>query len=279
MQPNFYEEYAVVDRTHWWSIGRRKIILTLFNRLIPPDPDRQILDVGIGCGVMLAHLSPLGRAVGCDRSAEALRYARVAVQEYLPQSAKSAALPDLIQAGAEHLPIADRSLDLVTLFDILEHVPDDRGVLREAVRALRPGGVLCATVPVHPWLWGNHDLISHHLRRYRIGELESKMTDGGLEIFYRTYFNTILFPVAAFIRLARRMWGGRDLGTMGDLSADRSEVPSDFSMTKPGLLNDLLAWVFSQEAKWLRVSRFPFGVSLFCLARKSDPASGHQNTV
>jgi ubiquinone/menaquinone biosynthesis C-methylase UbiE len=278
VQPDFYKEYAVVDRTHWWSIGRRKIILTLFNRLIPPNPHQRILDVGIGCGVMLAHLAPLGRAVGCDRSAEALRYAREAVSEYLPASAKSA-LPDLIQAGAEHLPVADRSLDLVTLFDILEHVPDDRGVLHEAFRALRPGGMLCATVPVHPWLWGNHDLISHHLRRYRIGELEGKMADCGLEIFYRTYFNTILFPVAALIRLGRRMWGGRDLGTMGDLSIDRSEVPSDFSLTGPGLLNDLLAWVFSQEAKWLRVSRFPFGVSLLCLARKSDPASGHQNTV
>ena len=286
MRQDFYEEYSRIEREHWWFLGRRKIILTILDRFLstgplgyaaekPPSIEtasesdidlkkaspprlgetqrglntvrRSVLDVGIGSGVMLPFLERYGEVFGCDRESTALFFSR------------ESAHGRLIQGEAGCLPVADESLELVTLFDLLEHTQDDESVLVESMRVLRPGGHLCVTVPAHPWLWGNQDLISRHVRRYRTGELERKIESAGLHLAYRTHFNTVLFPVVALIRLARRLSGRQ---------VDADTVRSDFTMTKPGPLNDFLKTIFSAEAAWLRRWKLPVGVSLLCLAQK-----------
>jgi len=264
MRQDFYEEYTRIEREHWWFIARRKILLTILRRFVPlPNTlcsvsvarHPLVLDIGIGSGVMLEQLGEFGEVIGCDRERAALSFS-------FPNAAGR-----IIQGEAEHLPFRSETLDLITLFDLLEHTTEDQTVLCDVARVLRPGGFLCVTVPVHQWLWGNQDIISRHVRRYRLGELECKVNRAGLRILYRTYFNTFLFPVVVFVRLCKRcgeMFGG------DSWKLDPDRVRSDFSMTKPGRLNDFLAWVFSQEARWLRFSRFPVGVSLLCLVQKPN---------
>ena len=89
----------------------------------------------------------------------------------------------------------------------------------------------------------------------------------GLRIRYRTYFNTILLPVVSLIRLLRRWQRPARAEQQGKVSSGE-DVPSDFSMTKPGRLNDILTRIFSLEALWIRRHSFPVGVSLLCLAQK-----------
>jgi len=55
-----------------------------------------------------------------------------------------------IQAGAENLPFTDSSIDALLLKDSLHHVPDPIGFFREALRVLRPGGVVTCVEPY----WG-----------------------------------------------------------------------------------------------------------------------------
>jgi hypothetical protein len=78
-----------------------------------------------------------------------------------------------------------------------------------------------------------------------------------------TAFNTILFPGIAAVRVARRLARG---GADGAHRPDPAGLSSDFSMTKPGPLNDLLAATFSAEAAVLRVLDLPVGVSLLAIA-------------
>lgn len=259
MRHDFYEEYARIESQHWWFIGRRRIILTVLDRYASGRLRNEarspvVLDVGIGGGVMLQYLETFGQVLGCDRERVALFYS-------FPKAGGR-----VVQAEAENMPFRRESLDLVTLLDLLEHTEDDEKVLQDVGRVLRPKGFLCVTVPAHRWLWGNQDVISGHKRRYAPGELERKIEAAGLCIVYRSYFNTFLFPLIALVRLTRHckalIHGERTVG-------DPNRVVSDFSMTKPGRLNDTLAWIFSQEARWLRRWHFPAGVSLLCLAEKS----------
>ena len=158
----------------------------------------------------------------------------------------------------ERLPFPDASFDLVTAFDVLEHIRDDRAAFAEISRVLRIGGTLLAAVPAHPWLWGAQDEISQHERRYKKSELKARIDEAGLDLRRLSYFNTVLSPPIAAIRLARK------------LRRRPGELRSDFEMSKEGRLNSLLARLFGLEAGWVPTRNLPFGISLLALARRTE---------
>jgi SAM-dependent methyltransferase len=244
MQHDFYAEYAEIEDTHWWFRGRREI----FDCLLAPlaGAPLRILDVGFGTGAMLGFLARYGAVVGMDRSLEAMRFAR-------SRSGASMLLGDITR-----IPLATGTMDLVTAFDIMEHVDDEAAAFAELARICRPGGHVLVTVPAYRFLWGNQDVVSHHRRRYTLAGLETRVHAAGLVPRRLSYFNALLFPVVAAIRLVRRLRG----------EPHGAGVPSDFSMTRPGLVNDALARVFAAEGRWLARRRLPVGVSLVCLAER-----------
>lgn len=245
MKREFYAEYFEIEDRHWWFVGRRRIFLRLLDRDLQPDPssDRRLLDVGCGTGTMVRHLGRYGRAEGVDADTEAVRLCR---QRGVDRVQHVDGVP---------LPFGDGAFHAVTALDVIEHVDDDAQLVRELKRVLRPGGTLLASVPAYPWLWGRQDEIAHHKRRYTATELRRLVIGAGFEVCRLSYFNTLLFPPIAAVRLARRV------------SKRASEPGSDFELTRPGRLNDLLAGVFSVEAPLVARVNLPFGVSVLTVAR------------
>jgi len=97
---------------------------------------RDVLDVGCGTGLLLEYLlacNPRPRGVGIDQSREMLDIARRRLAEYDVE---------LRPGEAERLPVADCSMDLVTLASVLHYVKRPSAVCAEARRVLRPGGTL-----------------------------------------------------------------------------------------------------------------------------------------
>jgi SAM-dependent methyltransferase len=166
---------------------------------------------------------------------------------------------------AEAIPFADGSFDLTTAFDVLEHLDDEVIALREMARVTRPSGLIAVTVPAYGWLWGRQDEVSHHRRRYTAASLKAAITAAGLIPERLTPFNCFLFPGIAAVRVGRRI--GRRLTSQSGTHTQASKL-SDFSMTQPGRLNDLLAAIFSAEARLLGKFDLPVGVSLLALARR-----------
>ncbi len=101
-------------------------------RLIPPaSRDGAVLvDLGCGGGLLAPHVAGKGyRHVGVDL-----------ITSGLEQAAAHGVAP--VRADARRLPFADRTADVVSAGELLEHVPDWPAVVAEACRILRPGGWL-----------------------------------------------------------------------------------------------------------------------------------------
>ncbi|HET6469268.1 MAG TPA: class I SAM-dependent methyltransferase [Geminicoccaceae bacterium] len=110
------------------------------HRIAPDAPFARILEVGGGQSGLTTLLYPGATAVNLDLDptyAHAEQNRRLGVR--------------FVCGDATALPFPDASFDAVTMFDLLEHVPDHVAVAREALRVLRPGGVLLVSTPHLRW--------------------------------------------------------------------------------------------------------------------------------
>jgi SAM-dependent methyltransferase len=103
-----------------------------------PGP-ASVLDAGCGSGYGSAELAKTGAAVtGADISGEAVTYAR---ERFGAQGIR------FVEAPCESLPFETGAFDLVTAFEVIEHLERWREMLAEANRVLKPGGVLLVSTP------------------------------------------------------------------------------------------------------------------------------------
>jgi SAM-dependent methyltransferase len=151
---------------------------------------------------------------------------------------------------------------MVGLFDVLEHLDDDLGMLRWILSVLEPGGVLVLTVPAHPFLFGGIDELAHHRRRYRRRELRQKLVAAGFQVRLLTHFMAPLLPL-----LVARRWLGERL-----LRRRRAalRMGPEFAVV-PGI-NGILRGVLGLERRWIRAFPVPFGSSIISVAVR--PAVG-----
>jgi ubiquinone/menaquinone biosynthesis C-methylase UbiE len=108
---------------------------------IAPDlPVQHILEVGGGCSGLTSLLYPNAQITNIDLNSE-----------YASAPCNQRRGVRFVCGDATDLPFADETFDVVTMFDLLEHVPDDRQAAREAFRVLRPGGFLLLSTPNENW--------------------------------------------------------------------------------------------------------------------------------
>lgn len=185
-------EYAQMERqeqNYWWHIGRREVLKQVLSAQLPPTGHLEVLDVGCGTGINFSWLKQWGRVVGLDPSPEALQFCR-----------QHQAYHDLIQGDGAALPFQSQ-FDLITAFDVLEHIPDDLGALQSWYAALNPNGYVFITVPAYQWLFSAHDKALHHQRRYSAKELAYKFEKTGFKIKFISPFFFFTFPMVMLVRL------------------------------------------------------------------------------
>jgi SAM-dependent methyltransferase len=189
---SLFREFRELEAAHWWFQARRQILLAILQRHLPLGSS--LLDVGCGTGFFLMEAQRLYDVWGLDPSPIALGMCR------------ERGLDQVLSGAADDMSsVAEREFDAVTFLDVIEHVDDDVGALRNAHALLRRDGLAIVTVPAYQFLWSAHDVVNQHRRRYRRSALRKLFSDNGFEVVQASYFNSWLFPLALVERLGRRM--------------------------------------------------------------------------
>ena len=244
MEKSYYKDFFILERTHWLFKARRKIILYFIKK--HAQIGSKLFDFGCGSGYLVGELQRLGYdAYGVDFEKEAIDYG-------LNEGVRNLKL-----ATGEKIDYPDATFDTVTAFDVIEHIENEKPVIAELVRILKPGGKIIITVPAYQWLWGVQDKISRHFRRYTAGPLTKVFKEfSELKVIKRTYFNTLLFPTIAVVRLISRWFNIKSR-------------KSDFDISHP-VLDTLFYHIFNLEHYLLKFINFPFGVSILLILEKND---------
>lgn len=244
MEREFYEEYFYFEEKYWWFRGREKIISFFIQKYLKDKISPRILDVGTGTGRTFEFLSKYGEVTGIDNSDEAIKFC------------SKRNITDVIKTDVRTIPFEDFSFDIVIAMDIIEHLDEDIIAVREFYRVLRKDGVLLLTVPAFMFLWGRHDEINMHRKRYNIWQISQIIKKAGFQIEKLSYYNFFLFPIVFLTRFGRKVLKVKEK----KLKSDLKEIPS--------FINKLLEKIFSFERFLLRRWNLPFGVSLICVAKK-----------
>jgi SAM-dependent methyltransferase len=230
------QKVTALEESHWWYKERRALLDRELRRLTRPG---LALDIGAAGGGNTRVLQARGwKAVAADYSVAAVEVAR--------RRGLSA-----FQADARQLPVRSDSCDLVTAFDVLEHVDEDYLVAAEIARVLKPGGTALIAVPCDMSLWSAHDEAVGHVRRYSRATLAQVVQRAGLDIDSMWSWNVLLRPALA---LRRRSATGSDLDAV------------------PPILNRVLTSIVVAE-RYLPIRSWP-GSSLILRAVQTTGAAG-----
>jgi SAM-dependent methyltransferase len=244
-------EYTIMynmEEDYWWYVGLHRLVLDVVRHRELADRSRSVLDAGCGTGRLITLLRAAGlQTVGIDLAREALRLSA------------GRDIDDLVQASISEIPCKSEAFDLLVSLDVADCLEPDqaRHAFEGMLRVLKPGGRLILNLPAHDFLRSSHDAAQHIVHRYGREELRSILTELGFVPEICTYRNTVLFPLAAILRLWRRGSAGRDT------------VPQSDLRPLPRSINTVFTWILLAEN--LLVKRgisLPMGLSVFCVARK-----------
>lgn len=218
------KEQAILGNTarhHWYYRAKARAL----EAMLPRPFNRRLMDVGSGSAFFSRHLAERGLIdeatcidIGYDRDRD-----------------------ERVGAATLHFRKAPEAADAgVALFmDVLEHVPDDAGLLAEYRPLLPPSARVIITVPAFQFLWSGHDIFLDHYRRYTRKSLGDAIARAGYRLDRSHYYYGLVLPAAIASRLLSR-----------DRMAPRSAVK-----VHGGLTNAILAGACAVERPLMRLNR------------------------
>lgn len=247
-----YQDYILKNNNtelHFWFAARLKLIENLLKRKFLPMTDRKlILDLGCGTGTELEMLAKYGIVTALDINQSALALAK----EKKCQT---------ILADIEKFILSEKKYDIICCFDLLEHLNKDEKVINNICQSLKNNGYLFFTVPAVKSIFSTHDLALAHRRRYNKRELNNKLAKAGFTVISLGYWNSILFPLEAAIRLTKKLLYLKLL--------KKTNFKSDAKPTNP-VINKILFTVLNFENILIDHGiKFPLGLTIYGIAQKN----------
>jgi 2-polyprenyl-3-methyl-5-hydroxy-6-metoxy-1,4-benzoquinol methylase len=250
-----YSEMYEIQANHWWYVGRRLILEKILSEFLPTKKER-ILEIGAGSGGNILLLSRFGEVEVTDIEEKGLVFCKQIAEEN--KITINSIHGDFCEKYSQ---IPKKSFSTICMFDVIEHIKEEKKTLDLCSELLDQKGKIFITVPAYQWLWSAHDDYFHHERRYTKITLQRVLKESGFEIQDSGYFNSILFPLALLQRLFEKVIGS---------SNGKVVMPNK-------LVNQILLGIFSTEAYMYRTFRIGFGLSIWLVAEKKLPSSHEGN--
>ena len=149
-----YKEYENGESAsrHFWHRAKNDLIFRLLSKL--KKRNLKILNLGAGTGDDLETLNKFGTVYVTDINENAL--------SLIPNNLCA----EKKRCDAQNLTYPNEFFDVVTSFDVFEHIPDDKKAINEVSRVLKKDGHLIFSVPAFQFLYSAHDKALEHKRRY-----------------------------------------------------------------------------------------------------------------
>lgn len=244
-------EEAAGDQ-HPIDVASRKCAIDQVHRHAA-KPSAVIMDIGCSSGFLLKDLRSRltdNFLIGAD----------VVKAPLLKLASELKGIP-LIRFDLLQCPLPARSVDVIVMLNVFEHIGDDTRAMRQAYELLTPGGALIVEVPAGPLLFGPYDVQLNHFRRYTSGELRGKLEAAGFRVTRKSHLGFFIYPVFALVKLKDRFLSK---------TPDRQVVAQQAASTKNSWLMSVL---MKAESKYLSGLPLPFGVRVTMTAVKPDPST------
>ena len=234
----------------FWFTHRNRCIIAAVRRF---SPDGFILDIGGGNGFVAQGLIDAGFEA-------ALLEPGVAGAHNAKQSRR---VPTVINATIDEAAIRPGSVPNIGLFDVLEHIDDDRQFAQRLGDIVRPGGFLYLTVPAFNWQWSMADVDAMHYRRYTRRTLTDVLA-GSFEVLYSTYLFQRLVPLSMLVRAVPYR--------MGLARPERQvELYTREHAVERRRLAGVLSWMLDPEVTAIAAGKsLSVGSSLLVVARRRE---------
>jgi len=239
--------FSIEERSFWFR-HRNKCILAAVRQF---PPNGELLDVGGGNGFVALHLQSHGFQVALLEPGSGAGRAR------------ERGVRKVIQADLEHAGLGKGSVPAAGIFDVVEHIRDDRAFLEKLHQLLVPYGRLYLTVPAISWLWSQEDEDAGHFRRYSHQGIGCLLRETGFQVEYLTAFFSWLPPAICLFRTLPRLLRGPGDGGFSRKRQERDHQPSFLF----GPLLDVLTR--REQGMIQRGVALPFGSSWLAVATRT----------
>lgn len=245
MEKKEYEILFNLEGDYWWHVGLRNLVFSYVDKCFSKKRNLRTLDAGCGTGKLLEECKDYD-AYGLDFSEEALKFCKLRN------------LKNLVRGSISATPFKSDSFDTVISLDVLYYITDEENIstLKELYRIINKNGKLLLNLPAYNFLQSTHDKAVHIKQRYAKKNLKEKIEKAGFNMEKITYRNTILFPIAVIMRVIKKFFL-------------KNRIESDLKPL-PVLFNKIFTLILNIENRLILSGiNFPFGLSLFCIARKN----------
>ncbi len=227
--------------------------------LLDPFPRGRLLEIGCGAGALLHDLSCMGFLV------DAVEISPIAldIAHYINKDNPCITIHQNIRHNW------NRAFNYILAFEVLEHIEDDIGALKQWWALLKPDGHLLLSVPAHPTRWNATDEWAGHFRRYgRVG-LKGLLEQAGFDIVQIDCYG---FPLANIIEPIRARYHAKELKRQ--LYIRNKDDQRSAHSHRSGVERSLERRLYPVQANWLGTKVMQFFCVLQGIFSKTDLGNG-----